>query len=79
MIRPRTSAYIEELAVAGGHRRVGIGRRLVGAVEEWGSSRGCELVMLDTGTRNVGARRFYDRIGFREIGVVLVKERGPED
>ncbi len=77
MIRPRTGAFVEELAVASDHRKCGIGRMLVAAVEEWIRERSGELVMLDTGTKNEGARRFYERIGYREIGVVLIKESDP--
>jgi ribosomal protein S18 acetylase RimI-like enzyme len=74
MIAPRAGVYVEELAVRTGDRRRGVGRRLMNEVERWCRAEGGALVMLDTGAGNEAAQRFYDRLGYRMIGLVLVKE-----
>jgi ribosomal protein S18 acetylase RimI-like enzyme len=74
MLAPRAGVYVEELAVRNGHRGRGVGRRLMDEVERWCRAQGGAVVMLDTGVRNEAAQRFYDRLGYRTIGVVLVKE-----
>lgn len=57
----REQDYIHALYVARGARGAGIGRRLV---ED--AMRACDALSLHTFEANVGARRFYARLGFDE-------------
>ncbi len=57
-------AYIEDLFVAQGRRRLGLGGRLVAAAVERARSRGCSLVTLDTNERNGPAIALYESLGF---------------
>ncbi len=66
-------AYIGELAVAAAMEGRGLGRTLVVAAEAWAGARGYRLLALDTGTANVRARRFYERLGYAEESIKLVK------
>lgn len=59
----REDGFIHALYVARGARGAGIGRRLV---ED--AMAVCPMLELTTFEANVGARRFYDRMGFREEG-----------
>jgi predicted N-acetyltransferase YhbS len=52
--------WVEELMTAPNRRRQGIGRALMGAVEDWATHRGCAYVSL--ATRRAGA--FYAAIGY---------------
>lgn len=58
--------HVVTLDVAGGYRRRGVGRvllrELVGRLER----AGARTVRLEVDLRNVGAIRFYERLGFRE-------------
>jgi ribosomal protein S18 acetylase RimI-like enzyme len=47
------------------------------AAEGWARAAGLGLVALDTGAANARARRFYERLGYREESVKLVKELAP--
>ena len=49
------------------------------AAEGWARERGAEALMLDTGSANVDAQAFYERIGYRPIGVVLIREWAERD
>lgn len=51
----------------------GAGRALVAAAEAWVRERGFRLVALETGTVNHRARNFYQRLGYGEESVMLVK------
>ena len=50
-------------------RRWGIGSALLGAVVAIARERGCDRVRLITTNDNEGARRFYERRGFRLVAV----------
>ena len=57
-------AYVEDLFVAQGSRRRGLGGRLVQAAVERALARGCSLVTLDTNERNSPAIALYESLGF---------------
>jgi diamine N-acetyltransferase len=68
---PRRRAHIEDLVVAGGHRRAGIGRLLMREAARWAHARGATQVVLTVWRGNDAARRFYEALGFREVSRVL--------
>jgi ribosomal protein S18 acetylase RimI-like enzyme len=77
MLRRKIGGWVSELGVAETHRGRGVGSRLLQAAEEWLGGRGVEILMLDTGWRNEEAIRFYEqRMGYRRIGLILIKELG---
>jgi aminoglycoside 6'-N-acetyltransferase I len=51
---------IDELAVAPGYRRIGIGRSLLAAMLDFGSALGCEQAWLGTDLHNAAARALYE-------------------
>ena len=66
-------AYVGELAVAEGLEGMGIGRALMAQAEAWAARQGLRFVVLDTGAANDRARRFYERLGYAEESIKLVK------
>lgn len=66
-------AYIGELAVEETQEGRGAGTALVSACEQWARTKGCAQVVLETGFANQHGRRFYERLGFREESVKLVR------
>lgn len=69
---PELRAYLVDLPalvhleVAGSHRRRGVASRLVAAAEAEARRRGAMAVYLGVEPGNTGARRLYDRLGYRE-------------
>jgi GNAT superfamily N-acetyltransferase len=61
------AAYLRLLLVAEGRRRAGTGQALLAAAEEAARSVSNHLALL-VSTRNIGARRFYTRHGYRNVG-----------
>lgn len=59
---------ILNLAVERAHRRRGVGRALLEAALENMRPRGVRLVFLEVRESNLGAQRFYQRLGFRQVG-----------
>ena len=57
-------AEIGGLVVDKGHRRSGIGRRLMVKAEGWARANGCEVVHLRSNVVREGAHRFYERLGY---------------
>ncbi|HEY0753496.1 MAG TPA: GNAT family N-acetyltransferase [Ktedonobacteraceae bacterium] len=66
-------AYIGELAVAEAVEGRGVGRELVRACEQWAHVQGYGQCALETGFANERGRRFYERLGFKEESVRLVR------
>jgi ribosomal protein S18 acetylase RimI-like enzyme len=62
------SGYLRLIAVGSGHRGAGVGRRLVEALEETHLRHGG--IMLLASADNTGARRFYERLGYRQVGLL---------
>ncbi|GLS18421.1 N-acetyltransferase [Labrys miyagiensis] len=65
---------IRTLWVAEGHRRQGIGTRLMAAVEEEAVRRGCGLIVLTT--HSFQAPAFYEKRGFHRLASVEDYPRG---
>jgi len=72
------NAILTTIAVRKDHQRMGIGERLIQALEDEFLRRGVDIYRLDTTLANTGSRAFYKRLGFRELeqrsdSVVLIK------
>jgi RimJ/RimL family protein N-acetyltransferase len=67
---------VENALVADGHRRQGIGTRLLAEAERWLRGQGRPAVALAVGVENKDARRLYERLGYQEWGTVLCRARG---
>src|SRR5262249_5878652 len=63
--RAQDLVYIEALAVAEPHRGQGIGSILLAEAERWTRSSGRARLALHVLRSNTGARRLYERTGFR--------------
>ncbi len=57
-----------------GVRRRGIGRRLVARAQRWLRDEGAERLRLGVAARNVAARRFWRRLGFRPYRLRYLRE-----
>jgi ribosomal protein S18 acetylase RimI-like enzyme len=62
----RPLVNVHDLAVLSQHRRRGIGRALLTAVEEYARERGCVKVTLEVGESNPRARSLYAAAGFTQ-------------
>ena len=71
----RRRLHVDSLAVTGTHRRRGVGSALMRAVEQWGRSRGAQVIVLETETNNPLSVPFYEqRMGFSAQAVIFRKE-----
>lgn len=61
------SAHLNLLAVDPAYRLLGIGRNLVEWLEESARVAGTFVISLEVRAGNGGARRFYQKLGYREI------------
>lgn len=72
--------YLAELAIDSKLRGQGIGRKVVCDVINYAKSKGYRRVTIDADFRNHGAKRLYERIGFKVFNKKSVKflnfERG---
>lgn len=74
----RRRMHVNFLAVAGAHRRDGVGTALMRAVEDWGRSQGAEVIVLETETNNPLSVPFYEkRMGFTAQAYVYRNEIAP--
>jgi ribosomal protein S18 acetylase RimI-like enzyme len=59
--------YVEYLIVDKAFRSQGIGTMLMGAVEKRAREIGSPRLTLDLAAKNDGGRRFYERLGMRQV------------
>lgn len=78
MVYRRVHAHLSLLAVAPRWRRAGIGRRIVGWLEETALVAGLEWIDLEVRATNADARRFYDELGYHALEYVPGYYRGRE-
>lgn len=64
------TANLDFVFVAEAYRSAGVGHELLGSVHAWCRDRDAEGLGVNCGVDNAGARRFYEREGFEEIGRV---------
>ena len=72
--------YIAEIAIDDSLRGQGLGRKVLFEVIEYAREKNMNRVILDADFRNVGARKLYEKLGFKEFNKKRVKflsfERG---
>lgn len=66
------AAYVEDLWVEPGHRRAGVARELLAAVEQWARSEGFDWLGSDTTPDNRLSRDWHRRMGFEEVEQLVV-------
>ncbi len=78
MHRDMTYCHVVEIAVGDEHRSLGIGQRLLRAVEEWGRCQGATFASLEYHIANVRAGAFYrGRMGYEIAAVTAIKRLRP--
>jgi len=68
---PRRRGHVETLVVSVGHRRRGLGRRLLMEASRWARAQGAVEMVLTTWAGNRAADAFYERLGYRVLSRVL--------
>jgi ribosomal-protein-alanine acetyltransferase len=72
-------AHLALLAVQPGYQRLGVGRQLLEWLEASARTAGIFSVRLELRASNDAARRFYERLGYRESGAKQGYYDGRED
>ena len=72
-------AHLLLLAVAMAQRRRGVGKAMVSWLEQTALTAGIGCIYLETRLLNTEARRFYQRLGYREIQTISRYYQGKED
>ncbi len=70
---PGEYAAISDLVVRPAFRRRGLGRRLLTEAERYARTRGATTLKIGVLTRNVGAHRLYERVGFSDYRAQMTK------
>jgi ribosomal protein S18 acetylase RimI-like enzyme len=65
-----TTAHLNLLAVDSAHQRRGLGRALLAWLEQSAVVAGTFLIQLELRASNLGARAFYEQLGYRETARV---------
>ena len=72
--------YVAEIAIDDSLRGQGLGKKVLLDVIDYAKSKNLNRVILDADFRNVGARKLYERMGFKEFNKKRLKiasfERG---
>lgn len=65
--------FIYDIAVDPAHRRKGHAQAAIAEVERYARENGCTGVMLHVFGANTGARQLYQKVGYLETNVVMLK------
>jgi GNAT superfamily N-acetyltransferase len=65
--RDATEAEVKRMFVLPGHRGAGVSVAILRRLEQFGAERGYARLVLETGTEQPDAVRFYEREGFARI------------
>ncbi len=57
----------------------GYGRKFVEYYENYAKERGCYYLRMDTQSKNMAARKFYEKLGFKEPGITYCNFNGIPD
>ena len=68
------AGVLHDLVIDPGHRRQGIGRRLLDAIVAALAVRGSPRVVLSTAERNDAAQRLFERAGVRRTMIEMTRE-----
>ncbi len=72
--------YVAEIAIDKSLRGQGLGKQVLVETIEYARSKNLNRVILDADFRNAGAKRLYEKLGFKEFNQKRVKiasfERG---
>ena len=69
MLTVLDEGQITNVAVSPSHRRKGLGRAILCALEEYASENGIVLLSLEVRESNAAARALYKAEGWREVGL----------
>ncbi len=67
-------AYITTLIVNEDHRKLGIGKALIGLLSERAKQAGCRRIELDSGFHREQAHLMYENVGFNKRAFLFSKE-----
>jgi len=67
------AAWLTTLVVDRDTTKAGIGRLLVGAIEDWARPHGAVRISVASGKHRDGAHAFYERLGYERTGVRLTR------
>jgi GNAT superfamily N-acetyltransferase len=67
------AALVEDMVVAAGYRKKGIGRKLMQAIESWAKSHGATRLQLLADQTNGPALDFYQRIGWSTTQLICLR------
>ncbi|WP_458454363.1 GNAT family N-acetyltransferase [Methanobrevibacter sp.] len=70
--------YVAEIAIDNSLRGQGIGRKVLMETIDWAKNNNLNRVILDADFRNTGARKLYEKLGFKEFNKKRVKIGGFE-
>ena len=71
LVRPRVTAYMEDLVVHPGAQRTGVGRALFEETRRLAAARGAVSLELKVWAFNRNAQEFYGRMGMRPRRVIM--------
>lgn len=69
----KTTCHLTTIVVASSARRQGVGKKLIGAVEDYAHENGASEVLLEVMQFNQSAIRFYLSMGYGDFSTKLVK------
>ncbi|RLN97034.1 hypothetical protein BBJ28_00014330 [Nothophytophthora sp. Chile5] len=72
--KPNKEGELRRMSVKESHRRFGIGRLLISALEQWAEEQHYRKIWLTTGGVMDKARKFYASMGYEQVEIIVIRE-----
>ena len=69
---------LHTLVISTSHSGKGYGKAFVAFYEPYAKEQGCPFLRMDTNAKNHAARSLYQKLGYKEIGIVPCNFNGIE-
>ena len=69
-------ALVEDVVVAEGFRGLGVGKKLLGSLEEWAKRQGVTRMDLLADRNNAKGLEFYDHLQWRKTNLIALQKHG---
>lgn len=71
---PTKPGVVSELYVEENYNKMGIGKKLMETIENYLKKSGCDVIELGVLAPNKNARKFYEKLGYREREIFVIKK-----
>ena len=68
------TAFLDTIVVTSSYQQNGVGKELLIEIEKLAKQMSCNAIKINTAIENNGALKFYEKLGYKESEIQLIKQ-----